>query len=152
LIKWRTEHPESKIQVNKRAKKYRKNHPEIKQRYKDWYQKNKDRLNLKVRHNEYAKKESLKFRLMILHHYGGDIPRCACCGENGIKFLTIDHINGGGNKQRKSFGGVSSYYRWFVKNNFPEGFQVLCMNCNWGKRMNDEICPHKEKTFKEEKL
>jgi hypothetical protein len=29
-----------------------------------------------------------------------------------------------------------------VKNNFPNDFQTLCMNCNWGKRYYG-ICPHK---------
>jgi hypothetical protein len=33
------------------------------------------------------------------------------------------------------------------KNNFPPGYQVLCMNCNFGKRYS-MICPHQtqEKT------
>jgi len=32
---------------------------------------------------------------------------------------------------------------WIRKNNFPKGFQVLCMNCNWGKgHSKDNKCPH----------
>jgi hypothetical protein len=76
--------------------------------------------------------------------YGG--YRCACCGETEKAFLTIDHIDNNGSSHRKSLGGRTAAgvhtYRWLVRHNFPEGFQVLCMNCNWGKRMNG-ICPHK---------
>jgi hypothetical protein len=54
-------------------------------------------------------------------------------------------MNNNGAAHRKSIGsrtaaGVHTY-TWILKNNFPDGFQVLCMNCNWGKRMNG-ICPH----------
>jgi hypothetical protein len=32
-------------------------------------------------------------------------------------------------------------YRWLAKKNFPEGFQVLCANCNVAKSQNG-VCPH----------
>lgn len=64
----------------------------------------------------------------VLNHYGN---KCACCGEYRIEFLTIDHINGGGNKHRKEIGrGGSSLYKWLEYHNFPEGYRVLCFNCN----------------------
>ena len=34
------------------------------------------------------------------------------------------------------------------ENNYPDGFQILCYNCNCGRafnRDNHNICPHKEK-------
>ena len=37
-------------------------------------------------------------------------------------------------------------YIWLKNNNFPEGFQVLCFNCNCGKARNKGICPHSGKT------
>ncbi len=58
--------------------------------------------------------------------YGG---KCACCGEDRPEFLGIDHINGGGNKHRKE-EGIHSLSRWLRKNKYPEGFRVLCHNCN----------------------
>lgn len=80
----------------------------------------------------------------VFQYYGG--YKCACCGETIKKFLTIDHINGGGTKHRKIMGGGGKFnYRWIIKNNFPKGFQVLCMNCNFGKGQNNGICPHKQK-------
>lgn len=58
-----------------------------------------------------------------------------------IRILTIDHINGGGAKHRKQLGNSASrFYRWLIKHNYPEGYQVLCMNCEWIKRYeNKEI-------------
>ena len=35
-------------------------------------------------------------------------------------------------------------YKWLRKNGFPPGFQVLCMNCQHGKRMCRGICPHQQ--------
>jgi hypothetical protein len=83
-------------------------------------------------------------RNKVLEFYGG---KCACCGETENHFLTIDHINGGGNKHRKEIKGRSLYV-WLANNDYPEGFQVLCYNCNMSKG-HYGICPHqseKEKT------
>lgn len=71
---------------------------------------------------------------------------CSCCGEDKIQFLGIDHINGRGNEHRRKIWGkkaAGNIYWWLKKNNFPKGFQVLCHNCNWGKFVNNGICPHK---------
>lgn len=76
--------------------------------------------------------------------YGGAC--CACCGESQIQFLSLDHINGNGNKHRKETGnaGGHRFYRVLKKQGFPPGYQVLCMNCNCGRHRNGGICPHKQ--------
>lgn len=71
--------------------------------------------------------------------YGGSF--CKCCGDAHFEFLSIDHIDGGGRQHRKEIGAVV-IYQWLKKNNFPPGFQVLCMNCNCGKERNGGMCPH----------
>ena len=83
-----------------------------------------------------------RLRTMILMWYGG---RCECCGENRDEFLCIDHINGGGNKHRNEISGgkkMASYkfYLWLKRNNFPEGFRILCANCN--AAVVKGLCPH----------
>ena len=90
-----------------------------------------------------------KARLGALIHYSGDPPQCACCGEKMIEFLTLDHIDGNGAEHRrqieKEYGwklGGNQLVFWLKRKNYPEGFQVLCANCNFGKRTNKE-CPHK---------
>lgn len=111
----------------------------------------------KIQQKEYRTKNRLKVilgqktayqrvRKEALSHYSGGDIKCACCGERGIVFLTIDHIHGGGAEHRrqidphKKMGGNGFCY-WLKKNNWPEGFQVLCANCNFGKRANVQ-CPH----------
>ena len=80
--------------------------------------------------------------------YGGYV--CACCGEIEKDFLTLDHKDNDGAAHRKS---LAETYRgaggWIMyldlrRRGFPPGFQVLCMNCNWGKRRSG-ICPHQNK-------
>lgn len=128
-------------------KKYRKNHKEQRQKYDTEY-KRKMRGYPKRTKNEYSglnSKDRLRaIRLTILRHYGGLLPCCACCGENEIKFLAIDHINGGGNKHRKIItknGKGGNISVWLLRNNFPKGFQVLCHNCNMAKG-HWGLCPH----------
>jgi hypothetical protein len=69
--------------------------------------------------------------------YGG--YKCVCCGEKETKFLTLDHINEDGYKDRRWGMG---FYTWLIRNNFPPIVQILCFNCNCGKSLNGGMCPH----------
>lgn len=95
------------------------------------------KLDMKPR-NLRARAALVKRRALILDHYD---HRCACCGESRAEFLTIDHINGGGLAHRRSLK-MPSIDRWLIAQNFPEGFQLLCWNCNLAK-MIYRVCPHK---------
>ena len=80
------------------------------------------------RANRSAREGNRRLKLRVLAAYGGV---CLCCGETSWQFLTIDHINGDGNAQRKHLGlNGSQFYRWLQKQNYPVGFRVLCFNCN----------------------
>lgn len=99
-----------------------------------------------AKERKWSRNRRRKVRLEVLTHYGGNPPKCACCGETIMEFLTIDHIHGGGNKHRKKVmrnakRAGSEFYYWLRKNGFPEGFQVLCYNCNCAKAYCG-ICPH----------
>jgi hypothetical protein len=88
-----------------------------------------------------AKKYRYNLRMKVFNHYG---KKCACCGDNNINHLTIDHINGGGTNHRRKIGlNGSSVYFWLIKNNFPEGYQTLCYNCNCSKG-HVGYCPHQK--------
>ena len=88
-------------------------------------------------------------RYELISHYGGNPPKCKCCGESTFEFLTLDHINGGGNQQRKFLKtGGNGLYAWIKCNNFPPIFQVLCANCNYAKWQKG-ICPHQVKRYDE---
>ena len=128
----------------------------------------------KEQHRKYARSPKRKAvtktnrdtnRLKVLQKYSkrlsnSNIPCCNCCGENfHIHFLAIDHI--AGKKEMDSEPelvklGYSSKFisgalvNWLLKNNCPEGFQILCHNCNQAKGWHGK-CPHetarKEETF-----
>lgn len=94
----------------------------------------------------------LKLKEEVLRYYGKEKLQCEglenkdCefhCNEQyfGVEyllmFLSADHIKGGGFKQRKELkiGAGYHFYAWLRKNNYPEGYQVLCMNCQFIKRV-----------------
>jgi hypothetical protein len=90
-------------------------------------------------------------KLIVLDHYSGGSMRCACCGVEYIEFLTIDHINGGGAKHRRLLGsgslstGGGHFYSWLKRNGYPNGYRVLCQNCNFSHGVFG-YCPHDKKT------
>lgn len=79
-------------------------------------------------------------RETVLTRYGG---KCECCSEDKLPFLSIDHIDGGGSKERKQLGGTSGVYRKLYKyiEKLP-GYRVLCHNCNMAEAFYNG-CPHK---------
>lgn len=97
----------------------------------------------KALYNMRTKKRYARMKDQVYKAYGG--YKCACCGETEPMFLTIDHINNDGGHMRRNVHGPTgtTFLQWVVKNNFPEGFQILCWNCNFAKGKNNGICPHK---------
>lgn len=80
-----------------------------------------------------------ELRNRIIAEYGGC---CICCGEDQEKFLQIDHINNDGNKHRREVGSKNMYV-WLKQHGYPkDNFQLLCANCNYGKKLNGGTCPH----------
>lgn len=123
-------------------KKYSKkwnilNKNKIRKHKKSYYLINKERLDKKT------KETKLKNRQIVYNHYGN---KCSCCGEDNIYFLTIDHVNNDGQKDRLKSGfkrkGNSLYIK-IIKENFPNTYQLLCWNCNCSKGMNKGICGHR---------
>jgi len=103
--------------------------------HQKYHQQHKDQINAQKKQDYYERVEEYKARQratnlerkkLVLSYYGG---RCACCGEIRYEFLCIDHIEGGGNKHKKERNNAP-IYGWLVKHDFPEGFRVLCWNCN----------------------
>ncbi len=87
----------------------------------------------------YQRDKNRHLRMEVILSYGSE---CACCGEARYEFLTIDHVNGGGTQQRRELGNSSmAIARWLKKNNYPEGYQILCFNCNCAKGASG-YCPH----------
>ena len=161
---WNKNHPEKKKAWDKR---YRESHRIENKEYQEKYRNNPEkRKHLLEQKREYHKKlmstyspllekwkielkknfDSLKWQVLI--HYspkGSTEPKCSCpnCPEILPFFMSLDHINGGGSKHRKITGTGRTYYKWFVNNNYPEGYRTLCHNCNHAREyMPDKKCPH----------
>ena len=83
-----------------------------------------------------------KAKSEVFAHYGA---HCQCCDTTGEVFLTIDHVRGGGSRDRRAKAQGVSIYLWLVKHSFPPGFQVLCHNCNWARYATNGRCPHRSK-------
>lgn len=102
-----------------------------------WRGKNKKRLQEKF------VEWRIKIKIEVFSHYSKGKPKCKCCGESHLEFLSIDHIKGGG---KRHFIGLNrrgaGFYVWLRKNKYPKGFRVLCMNCNFAKG-HYKKCPHK---------
>uniref|UniRef100_A0A6M3K8C1 Uncharacterized protein n=1 Tax=viral metagenome TaxID=1070528 RepID=A0A6M3K8C1_9ZZZZ len=91
-------------------------------------------------HGDYKRQmgrdRDLEKKLVVLDYYSRGALKCTHCGIDDIDVLTIDHINGGGHQDRLVNG--SKTYRYLINQDFPEGYQVLCFNCNWKKRLNQK--------------
>jgi predicted restriction endonuclease len=122
----------NKETIKLRSRAWAKANPEKRNIYnKDRYKRKDEELSLK------AKDRNAKKRTLVLEAYGG---RCICCGESEPKFLTIDHISGGGRASGSRRSGTNLYTR-LINENFPEGYQILCWNCNCSKGHKGG-CPH----------
>lgn len=101
----------------------------------------------KVKRNRGVKKVLDKLRLEILEALNQS--KCACCGEDELVFLCIDHVNGGGTRHRKVVKPGQRLYYWLRAQIKERGiravrwdFRVLCYNCNAAHWILG-YCPHK---------
>lgn len=80
-----------------------------------------------------------RLKKQVYDHYGW---LCACCGEKEIVFLTIDHTNNDGHADRKAYISGARLYKKIIAAGFPDSYQILCMNCNFAKKITKGTCPH----------
>lgn len=89
-----------------------------------------------------------RLRLVALVAYSGSPPKCACCGNDDLRVLDIDHVRGDGAVHRRSMNvskatgkpyrsGGYTIHLWLKNNGYPSGFQVLCSNCHRKKTHAD---------------
>ena len=126
-------------------KQWRINHTDkVKGQNKRYYLKHKEKAYMNY-HNIYRKEYRNQFKARVLTHYGNGKLACVICGESRLACLSIDHINNNGYQHRKEIraeGGGNRFYEWLEKNNYPAGYQTLCMNDQFIKR--DMVSKSKE--------
>ena len=147
--------PYSKNEDRKKhnQKYYTQNKEKIKERERKRYADNRSKIRgrrkelvtreLREKNAERERIRYAKQRQVVIDAYGNI---CSCCGESELLFLEIDHIENNGKEHRKQIGtGAKTLVCWLIQNKFPDGFQILCSNCNQGKKRNGGTCPHKSK-------
>lgn len=90
----------------------------------------------------YWRNRRLTSRLKVLRIYGGC---CVCCGETESQFLTIDHVENDGNKERGKYAWACHIYQRLAdEGSVNSKYQLLCWNCNCAKGKYG-CCPHKRR-------
>lgn len=74
--------------------------------------------------------QARKTRQAAIHKLGGS---CRRCGFNDLRALQIDHVHGGGTRETKAKGAGSRLYYRVLRDTVGK-YQLLCANCNWIKR------------------
>ena len=73
-------------------------------------------------------------RVDTLEHYGGGKLACVRCGFSDIRALTLDHINGRGKEpEKRRLWTGNKLYVYLRRVEYPDGYQTLCMNCQFIK-------------------
>ena len=131
-------HLENRIRICQYKKQDRQNHPD---KVRKWgqvrYLKHGEKMLAKSK-GRYAQASKALYD-QFFQIYG---DKCACCGESNRQFLTLDHINNNGVAERKAINWFGCM-RKAIRESDKTQYQVLCYNCNYGKRRNKGICPHK---------
>jgi len=118
---------------------YKQNRERIRAYHNAWAEKNREHLRAYYQqyHINYTKRDKLR----IIEHYSPNLE-CNHCGFNDIRALSIDHKNSDGWKERKDMSGYT-LYKSIINNGYPDRYQVLCMNCQFIKRVElGEWRPH----------
>jgi hypothetical protein len=94
-----------------------------------YYERNRKELCEQSRKRNFLIKKQLYARL------GGN---CTKCGFSDMRALQVDHVNGGGTKELKKLEyRYEKYYQYLLSLPLKElksKYQLLCANCNWIKR------------------
>jgi hypothetical protein len=110
--------------------------PELREQFraasKRYREKNRETL---ARRQKETRKQ---LKQAVFKIYGGC---CSCCGERAFEFLSIDHMLGGGTKERKIISIPQLYRKLFEAGVRQEQYRVLCYNCNLARGFYG-YCPH----------
>ena len=111
---------------------------------RDWYEKHKEDIRKQKRenmrryrrenpeiHRERSRKATRHLKEKVFNMYG---HVCQCCGFEDIRALTLDHVNNNGAEERKALGERGPYRRALTSYK-PDEYRILCMNCQFIKRV-----------------
>lgn len=100
----------------------------------------KNNAKNKVKNNTRNKNRNQQIKYECYRHYSNGEPKCKNCGNTDIRVLTMDHVDGSGYEHRKIIKS-RQITRVLKAKGFPEGYQVLCMNCQFIKKYENNELP-----------
>lgn len=121
----------NKEKISERIKNYKLSNIEKFRSYQKSY-----RIKNREKYLPYYQEKRNKFRKELLKLAGG--IECKSCGFQDWRALQIDHINGNGRKDDSIRKNQVKFKRDVIEN--PNKYQVLCANCNWIKRYENNEC------------
>jgi len=133
--------PDVKARHKERMRIYHKGYnqrPEVKERNRKYMREYMQRPKVKTYYEEYNQQYRQHLRKRFFEMYGGS---CMCCGEKDIRFLTLDHVDGGGKEDRRERSKYA-ILREALSDLNVDKYQILCYNCNLGRSINNGVCPH----------
>ena len=106
-----------------------------KQQRAQYYLKNKDK---------WPEKFKRTWRKLMAAIYEKFNSRCNKCGFSDRRALQIDHVLGDGNRERRELKNRLRFLR-MVLTDTESRYQLLCANCNWIKRYENNEGPKNSK-------
>ena len=131
----------NKTEYNKR---YNKNHANEFREYNHSYNRRPER---KKYFAELMRLRNFQNRFDAILHYSNGNMKCDLCPENDIDILCIDHVNHNGAEHRKEMYNTR-ICDWLRRHNYPDGFRILCFNCN----MKEEIRNLRQRLFESSQI
>ncbi len=129
---WAIANPE-RLRASKRRERIN-NAERIRETNKAYYQ-NRKTPEQKAIANAKSLEWMRGLRRAAIIHLGGE---CISCRNSDPRVLQIDHVLGDGAEERRNLA-VSTMLRQVIDTLPGERYQLLCANCNWIKRTeNDE--------------
>lgn len=114
------------------TKRWRAKNPDAAKNLKAiYYQRHKVRLRAQLAPANLARSQAL--RRAAIAALGG---ACTRCGFDDERALQIDHVEGGGTKERARIKSRDTFNKKVIAD--QTGYQCLCANCNWIKRIENE--------------
>lgn len=84
----------------------------------------------KSKYKPAAKIKRNLIKLDVIRYYSNGTMSCKKCGYSDVRALCVDHVNSDGRHRQKDHSSGHMFHRSLIKQNFPEGLQILCANCN----------------------
>lgn len=121
----------ARMKIRDLQRLYRSQHRDrVKKCAADWVKANPDRIQ------EYHQRTHAKLKESVINIYSDGEAVCSRCGQGDIDVLCLDHINNDGAMDRRHRVVVGTrLYKQLRDHDYPNGFQVLCYNCNFKKHL-----------------